>query len=162
MTPRTVPVAVTWALRLGAAAFGAVWLVAAVSKAIAPLDAYELLARVVGGGIPAKAGLVLVAAAEAALGTAMLVGAVRSLAPTVLGLVATTALLVVVRAGGGGAVACGCFLTASDVESAIVRNEILLAAAAPLLVASIAVRRRTAAQPAPGASPSDGRASSSR
>jgi hypothetical protein len=146
VTPRALAALV----RAGAALLGAMWLVAAVSKALAPEDAYEFAVRVTSPGAVAKAGLALVVGVEGALGAAMLLGAVRGLVPTALLLAAATGALLLVRAQSGGRVPCGCFVVGASVDEALVRNWVLLGATALLLIAAAAQRRARGAEAASG------------
>lgn len=137
--------------RLVAAALGAMWLVSAASKAIDPEAAYELVARVAGGGFPAKAVVVVTTAVEALLGGAMLFGAVRGFLATLAVLVPATGLLFAVRAISGGTVRCGCMalLADSNVDEAIRRNAVIagvaIAAGVGFSLARRAGRRAAAA-----------------
>lgn len=119
------------ALRVAAAAFGAMWLVAAITKTAAVADAYEFAALATGGGPPAKAVFIAWTALEAGLGTAMLLGAFRGFLATAVTLGAATAALVRVRDQFGGDVRCRCFAAVSgaSVDEAIARNVWLLGAA---------------------------------
>jgi len=143
------------AVRVGCALLGLMWIVAAASKALRPEDAYEFTARVVSGGIAAKAVVTLVAAGEALLGVTMLLGAVRGLVATAIGLGAATAALAWVRSTAGGKVHCGCLalLADSSVDQALVRNAWVLAGVFALGVLAFVTRRRGRDAPAaPGPS----------
>ena len=120
------------------------WIVAAASKATDPASAYEFAARVTGGGAAAKALVSSVAAGEALLGTAMILGALRGFVPTLAGLAVATASLLHVKATFGGAVRCGCLalLADSSVDQAIRRNGWLAAVTVALLVLDVVSRRR--------------------
>lgn len=136
--------AIGFTVRVGAAVLGAMWLVAAASKAADPGSAFEYAARVAGGGTPPKVLATATAAAEAFLGTAMLLGALRGFVPTLAVLAAATASLLHVRATFGGSVKCGCLalLADSSVDQAIRRNGWLAAVTAALLVLDVVSRRR--------------------
>ena len=91
---------------------GAFWAWSGIAKAIAPDAAYEFAVRVVGGGLPAKAVLVVSVLAETALGLALLAGAMdrrRGVQVSLGLLLAFSALLAVAKSKGGGALACGCY-----------------------------------------------------
>jgi hypothetical protein len=120
----------------------ALWIVAAWSKLVEPVAAYEFSARVVGGGLPAKAAVTGQVLVEALLGVAMLLGAVRGLRVSLAALLALTGVLLWVKSDAGGAVQCGCFLALveSDVDDALVRNGVLVVVAA--LAAIVDVRPR--------------------
>jgi hypothetical protein len=150
MNPRGVGLLV----RAGSALLGAMWLIAALSKATDPASAYEFAARVVGGGTAAKALLAATAAGEALLGTVMLLGALQGFVPTLAALAAATASLVHVKSSFGGAVKCGCLalLADSSVDQAIRRNGWIAALTVALLVLDRVSRRRRA----PGAAAASG------
>ena len=140
-------------VRAGVALFGVMWLWAAASKAAGPEDAYEFTARLVGGGDPAKAVLVLWAALEAGLGAAMLFGAMRPLRAciaTAAGLAGATAALLVVKHQWGGSVRCGCMALLADgsVDAGITRNIWFLAAVVVLGGLAFVSDRRDRGAPA--------------
>lgn len=137
-------------LRAGAIALGLMWVVAAVSKTVAPLEPWEFAIRTLGtkGEAPAWLALALGTAAgiEVALGVAMILGAVRGfLLSSVMLAVATVALLKV-RHDHGGVIPCGCFsvFATSSVEGAIVRNAVLIALTVVFAIAAILRRRALA------------------
>lgn len=140
-------------LRAASIAFGVMFVAAAVSKMLQPLEPYEFSARLVGFGAPAAAVLAATAAVEAALGVAMIAGVVRGFVPTFVLLAVATAGLVHVKANFGGLAPCGCFTVflPSSVEDSIVRNAVLLPIAALCAAAALIVNRR-----APGASAASG------
>jgi hypothetical protein len=123
---------------------GAVWLLAAASKLIETLPAYEFTSKLVGGGDTAKAALAAQVFLEVLLGTAMLVGVVRGLLLSLGGMAAVSVALLVVRSQVGGTLPCGCFAAFADgtVDEALVRNALISA----LLMALIAldIRGRSA------------------
>jgi hypothetical protein len=131
------------AVRVASAAFGAMWLFAAASKALAAEDAYEFAALATGGEPPAKLVFALWTALEAGLGAAMLLGAMRGFLATAAALGAATWALVRVREQFGGDVACRCFaaVASTSVDEALTRNAWLVAAAlASAVVAWVSAR----------------------
>jgi hypothetical protein len=118
--------------------FGAMWLLAAGAKAMSPWLAYEFAARAVPEGVPTKPSLALVVAGEAFLGAAMCLRAVRSLAWSLAGLLAMTAMLVALTsAGPAELIQCGCFgplFGTPTLAGAIVRNAVLIAAHVALML----------------------------
>lgn len=137
-------------LRATSIAFGLMWLVASVSKAVSPLEPWEFASRAAGtagGSVPWLA-LSLGAAAgiEAALGVAMILGAVRGFIASAVMLGVATAVLLKVRHDHGGVVPCGCFsaFATSSVNGALVRNHVLIliavAAAIEVLLRDRALR----------------------
>jgi len=91
---------------------GAFWAWAGFAKALAPEVAYAFAAQVVGGGFPAKSVVVVSVVLEAALGLALLAGAIerwRGVAISLALLLGFSTLLAVAKAQGGGALACGCY-----------------------------------------------------
>ena len=144
------------ALRVGAAAFGVMWLVAAASKAVQPDAAYEFTARALGGGAAAKAAVTATAGAEALLGALMLFGAVRGFLLTGAALAAATGLLAYVKSVAGGLIKCGCLALVADanVDQALRRNAWLLAVALGLAAVSfLSSRARRAAAASDPATP---------
>lgn len=136
-------------------AFGAMWLVAAATKASAPLESYEFTSYVAAPGWPAKALVVAAVAGEAALGAAMCLRAVRGLGWSLAALAAAEAALLVARhRAAGELLRCGCFggLAASTVEEALLRNGILAAVHVAGIVVALTARRPHGAeieQPSP-------------
>ncbi len=108
--------------------FALMWLMAAWGKLSEPFAAYEFAARIVGGGLPAKALVTFQVAAEALLGGVMLLGAFRGLRTSLAVLIVLTGVLFWVRSQSGGTVACGCFtiLLEADVDGSIQRNAMLV------------------------------------
>lgn len=102
------------AVVLGAvsALYGAMWLFAATTKVLAPLPAYEFAGRVIPPGPVAKTLIVVVIAAEGALGTAMLIRAIsacRAFLASAVALSMAIGALLVVRSRSDGLVQCGCY-----------------------------------------------------
>lgn len=149
-----------WLLGLTAGLCALMWLLAAWSKLLDPLAAYELVAVVLGPGAVAKAAVALVIAGEALLGTWMALGlaARRGLAASLIALAGFTGLLVRAEALVGGDVPCGCLPSVLDagVEQAIVRNVVLCVWIAGLLVAERVLARRTAPVTDPDAAAAPG------
>ena len=131
---------------------GAFWAWSGVAKSIAPDAAYEFAVRVVGGGLPAKAVLVVSVLAETALGLVLLAGAIdrRRGVQVSLGLLLVfSALLAVAKSKGGGALACGCYAFfatgAATVDSELWINGVHAAILAVVLAVHAYLGRRAAA-----------------
>lgn len=128
-------------LRATSIAFGLMWLVASVSKAVAPLEPWEFASRATGTGGQATGWLALslgaAAGIEAALGVAMILGAVRGFFASAVMLAVATAALLKVRHDHGGVIPCGCFsaFATSSVDGALTRNYVLIAVAVAAAVA---------------------------
>ncbi len=144
-------------LAVGSAAFGVMWLVAAAAKIASPLEAYELAARVAPAGAASKASLATAVAAEAALGAAMILRVVRGFGLSLLGIAAASGVLLVARDAQSAFAPCGCFGDAfgTTVNDALVRNGVLAAVLAALLVVDASARR--ASEQTRGARSADGR-----
>ena len=147
-----------WLLAAASLAFGAMWLVAAGTKVVQPLPAYEFVSMLLGahGGFLPKAVLVAEVLLEALLGACMVLFVVRGLWVTLGGLALVSAALVVVRQVFTGEVPCGCFpaLLETSVDGALVRNGVLGGLLLGLLLWDLLSRRRGA----PGAAEASGRA----
>jgi methylamine utilization protein MauE len=140
-------------LRAGSALLGAMWVVAAASKAAHPESAYEFTTRLVGGGDAAKVLVTFVATGEALLGVLMLLGGLRGLAVTFFALLAATGALAWVSSTAGGKVHCGCLalLADSSVDEALSRNTWLVGGVSALLALAWLTRPR-----GPGAAAASG------
>lgn len=131
---------------------GLFWSWAGLAKAIEPEAAYAFGARVVGGGVPAKAVVVASVVLETLLGLALLVGAIsgrRGVAASLALLLGFSTLLVLAKSAGGGALDCGCFAFFAT-SSASVDRELWIngghaAILGALLVAGLVADRRAAA-----------------
>jgi hypothetical protein len=114
------------AFAVAAAAFGLMWLGAAVSKIAGPVGQYELLTHAVPAGTPAKAAFVVGATAESLLGAAMLLRAVTPLKGFVLslvGLAVAAGVLLHVQAQPNAPLLCGCF---GDAVPGTIEGELML------------------------------------
>lgn len=136
--------AATWrVLRAASIAFGLMWLVASISKAVAPLEPWEFASRAAGTSGRAAPWLALslgaAAGIEAALGVAMILGAVRGFIASAAMLGIATAALLKVRHDHGGVVPCGCFsaFATSSVDGALTRNYVLIVVAVAAAVAML-------------------------
>ena len=120
------------------------WLLAVFAKLSDPLTAYEFLSWVVPGGLFAKGAFAFGVAIEAFLGVSLLVGAVRSLVPSLAWLLVLTGSLFVASDAVGGPVLCGCLpgVLDSSAEDAIVRNYWLIGILLALVVLDHVVRQR--------------------
>ena len=116
-------------LRVAAALFGAMWIVAAISTLLAPATAYEFTVRLVGTSVAATPALTVWVALEAGLGAGMLLGALRGYVPTAAMLVAASTALLIVKSRYNGQVRCGCMGLMADesVDQSLVRNAVLIA-----------------------------------
>jgi hypothetical protein len=139
-------------LLLVALYLGAFWAWSGVAKAFLPTAAYEFAAQVVGGGIPAKAVVVVSVVLETALGLALLAGVIgrRAGIAVSLGLLlAFSGLLAAAKASGGGALACGCYAFfatgTSTVDSELWINGSHAAVLAAVLAVHTFLGRRSAA-----------------
>lgn len=127
------------ALAFSCIVFGAMWLVAAGAKIAKASATFELLSRAVPPGLPPKPVIAVVIAAEAFLGTAMCLRAVRGLGWSLAGLALTSVALAYMRSQTGELFRCGCFgeLLGTTIAGALLRNAVIAA----IHVALIAVCR---------------------
>jgi hypothetical protein len=128
--------------------FGANWLFAAVAKVWTPLPAYEFTARAVPPGIVAKSLFVAAVAAEALLGSLMLLRAIspmRGFAVSLAGLAAAAAMLLHVRSKAGGLLQCGCYghVFFSSIDGELALDAVMAAILVALLVWGFATRARS-------------------
>jgi hypothetical protein len=134
-------------LAVGGVAFGAMWLFAAVAKTMRPVAAFELVSRATPPGVSPKLVVAGAVAAEAFLGAAMCMRAVKSLRWSLAGLAVATAALLSMRIQVGPKFHCGCFGTTlgATVDEALLRNAVLV-----VIHVGLIVWARTKAQPVVG------------
>lgn len=125
-------------LAVSGVVFGLMWLVAAGAKVLAPIAAYQFATHAVPPGVPAKPALAVVVGAEALLGAAMCLRAVRGLGWSLAGLAAMSVTILVLRAGDPvELLQCGCFgslFGTQTLEGALVRNAALIAVHVALML----------------------------
>lgn len=136
--------------RIASALLGLMWLAGAASLVVNAEAEHDFAAMALGaGGLAPKVAVSVAAALEAALGVAMLAGAIRGFVPTLAGLAAASGALVAFRSRFGGRWRCGCMAIVADatIDESLVRNGCVFAATAALLVFGWISARRARSSP---------------